>query len=150
MSSLRRVQAEMNGTDLKKALKLRHEIVRWPSPGAAEAARAVREICALVGWDADAAVREVETRAAGTAALASAYVSYLGNELRDRLNQVKWDFIKAHPSDPAVGEIVALARLWQRQGAGTGPGAENGYDWLSFPADEEAYEDEGRDHEDDR
>lgn len=128
----------MNGNDLKKALMLRHEATRHPMP-APEAEDALRKICALMGWDAGAAAQEMATQAqAPGASRDKVYIAYLRNELRERLNQAKWEFIRAHPGDPAAREIIALARAWQRRTSAP--------DWnededrpLDFPSKEEAY-----------
>ena len=138
----------MNGIDLKKALMLRHEVARHPLP-AAEVEDVLRKICTLMRWDAGAAVRELETQAqtAGTDR-DEAYLAYLKNALRERLNQAKWEFIRTHPGDPAAREIVALARAWQRRTSAPGWN-DDGDRPLDFPSEEEAYGEAERSGNDD-
>ena len=67
-----------------------------------------------------------------------AYLDYLKNALRERLNQAKWDFVKAHPGDPAAHEIIALARAWQQRTSDPGWN-DDGDRPLDYPSEEEAY-----------
>ena len=132
----------MNGNDLKRALKLRHDVYFHRRP-ACEAERALREICSLMAWKADSIVREVAARAEEEGRpLDCAYRDYFGGELRDRLNRARWEFARNHPGDPAVKEIVELVRSWQRQQRQRD--LEEQYEQVEFPPDDEAYEEGSR------
>jgi len=69
--------------------------------------------------------------------LNAAYEANFGHDLRDRLNQAKWEYIRAHPDDLVVKEIISLARAWQKQERRLAQ--EAGYEQVGYPTDEEAY-----------
>lgn len=126
----------MQGRDLKKALMRRHQVAQHPVQVDAAVA-ALRSICDWMDWDAAAECWRVEahTSAAGIS-LQEAYHRFFTHELRERLNAAKWDFVRAHPNDPAAVEIVELARSWQARLDRRAPDDERP---LELPSDEEAY-----------
>jgi hypothetical protein len=126
----------MDGHDLKKALMRRHELARHLHP-AAVAVAAVDQVCGWMGWDGAAMHREVtDTAAAAGLPLDRAYQEFCRHQLRERLNDAKWEFVANHPHDPASLQVVELARSWQARVREQSPDDER---QLEFPADEEAY-----------
>jgi len=102
---------------------------------------AVEEIAELMGWNKKEIIKEVENQVdvAWVEEIANeiyemsdkktsldgiredvlkdklglAYEEFLGNELKYRLNEVKWDFINKHPDDPIAVEMKKNSEAWR-------------------------------------